>query len=107
MPAQFSATMKAIAAGAKNMKPAAAVRNIEAWQAHLETLEIPGVKGLSGDLGRLKKLLQAESLDGAAIASLVLKIAQQTARVGGRAEGKRAEQVKQLAAELEKAANEA
>lgn len=65
------------------------------------------MKGLSTDLGKLKRLLQAESLYPKAIAPLVLKIAGQTARIGSRAEGKRAEPVKQLAAELEKAANDA
>lgn len=103
MPAQFAATLKAIAAGATSMTPAAAVKNIEAWEAHLETVEVAGAKGLSADLGRLKKLLQAESLDGAAIGKLMVKIAGQTSRIAGRAEGKRGQQVKELADALEKA----
>jgi hypothetical protein len=103
MPAQFAATLKAIAAGAKSMTPAAAVKNIEGWQAHLETVDVPGAKGLSADLGRLKKLLQADSLDGAAIGQLMAKIAGGTARIAGRAEGKRGAQVKELADALEKA----
>ena len=103
MPAQFAATLKAIAAGAQSLTPAAAVKNIEAWEAHLETVEVSGAKGLSADLGRLKKLLQAESLDGAAIGKLMLKIAGETSRIAGRADGKRAEQVKELAEALEKA----
>ena len=103
MPAQFASTLKAIAAGAKSTKPAAAVKNIEGWEAHLETVEVSGAKGLSADLALLRKLLQAESLDGAAIGKLMVKIAGQTSRIAGRTEGKRGQQVQELADALEKA----
>jgi len=106
MPAQFATTLKALAAGAASLTPAAAVRNIEAWEAHLETIEVSGVTGLRTNLERLRRLLQAEALDGAAIGKLMLTVAGQTARMAGRAEGKRAERVQELADALEAAAGE-
>jgi len=104
MPAQFAATLKALAAGAASMTPAAAIRNIEAWEAHLETVEVSGVKGLQTNLGRLRRLLGAEALDGAAIGKLMVTIAGETGRIAGLVEGKRAESVRQLGAALETAA---
>ena len=101
MPARFAATMTAFAAGAKSMTPAAAVKNIEAWEAHLATVEVSGVKGLSSNLGRLKRMLRAEPLDGAAIGKLMLTIAGETGRIAGRADGARKKQIEELATALE------
>ena len=106
MSAHFAATLKALAAGAASMTPAAAIKNIEAWEAHLETIEVSGVKGLLTNLGRLRHLLEAEALDGAAIGKLMVTIAGETARIAGRVEGKRAESVQELAAALETATAE-
>jgi len=106
MPAQFANTLKALAAGASSMSPAAAIKNIEAWEAHLETVEVSGVKGLRSSLERLRRLLQAEKLDGAAIGKLMITIAGETGRIAGRVDGKRGESVKELADALETAADE-
>lgn len=106
MPAQFSATLKALAAGVPSMTPAAAIKNIEAWEAHLETIEVSGVKGLRSSLERLRRLLEADQLDGAAIGKLMVTIAGETGRIGGRVDGKRGESVKELADALETASNE-
>ncbi len=106
MPAQFAATLKALASGASAMTPAAAIRNIEAWEAHLETVEVSGVKGLRTNLERLRRLLQAEKLDGAAICQIMITIAGETGRIAGRVEGKRAESVQELSVALETAAGE-
>ena len=101
MPARFAATMTALAAGAKSMTPAAAIKNIEAWEAHLETVEVSGVKGLLTSLGRMRRLLQAEPLDGVAIGKLMVTIAGETGRIAGRVQGPRAKQVEELAAAME------
>ena len=106
MPAQFAYTLKALAAGAKSMTPAAAVKNIEVWENHLESVDVPGTKGLLTKLGKLKRLLQAESLDGSAIAQSMVAIAGDVTRMGKRVEGKRAEQVQELAVSLETASSE-
>ena len=103
MPAQFAATLKALTAGSASMTPAAAIKTIKGWEAHLETIEVSGVKGLLTNLGRLRRLLEAEALNGAAIGKLMVTIAGETGRIAGRVEGKRAERVQELAAALETA----
>jgi len=106
MPAQFASTLKALSAGAISMTPGAAIRNIQAWEAHLGSIEVSGVKGLLANLGRLRRLLEAEVLDGAAIGRLMLTLAAETGRIAGRVEGKRAGSVQELAGALETAAVE-
>lgn len=106
MPAQFANTLKALASGAKSMTPAAAVKNIEAWENHLETVDVSGTKGLVTNLGKLKRLLQAEPLDGSAIGTAMVAISGDVSRIGKRMDGKRAEQVQELAEALETASNE-
>lgn len=104
MPARFSDTMKALEAGISRMTPAQAIKNIEAWEAHLEDLEVAGSKTIIADLGRLKRMLQAEPIDGAAVGALMGKLAAATLRIAGRAEGKRASQVEALGQALDGAA---
>lgn len=70
---------------------------------HLESLHISGSKGLHGDLGRLKKLLQADPIDGEAVKALIGKMAEATIRIAGRIEGKRAADVEALGKALQTA----
>lgn len=103
MPARFAETRKAIEAGLKDMAITKAIRNIEGWEAHLQTLEVSGAKGLHGDLGRLKRLLQAEPIDPDAVKALIGKMAEATLRIAGRTEGKRAADVEALGKALQSA----
>ncbi len=100
MPARFADTMKAIEAGLTSMDPAKAVKNLEAWEAHLETVEVTGAKGLAGDLKRLRSALGKDPVDGAAVGALMAKIGESTAKIAGRAEGARKKQVEGLAEAL-------
>jgi hypothetical protein len=54
MAARFADTMKALASG---MTPTQAIRNIEAWEAHLAGIEVSGAKTVLADLGALKRAL--------------------------------------------------
>lgn len=102
MTARFVDTMKAIKEGLK-LTPAQAVKNIEVWEDHVATLETTGAKTLHADLGSLKKCLQKEPIDGMAVTKLLGKLAADTIKMAGHAEGKRAEQVEELGQALEEA----
>ena len=93
---QFDATIKHLKEGVKGFTVSAAVKNIEGWEATLEKLEAPGVKGIIKDLENLKKHLHAKELDGAAIKKIVAKLGKETVTLAGKAEGKNAEKVKSL-----------
>ena len=103
---QFDATIKHIQDGVKGFTVAAATKNIEGWEATLEKLDSPGVKGIVRDLENLKKHLHAEKLDGEAIRKLVAKLGKETVSLAGKAEGKNAEKVKSLGEALTHASEE-
>ena len=50
------------------MAPARAVKNVEAWEEHLEELEIVGAKTLRSDPGILKRVRQKDPIDSMAMA---------------------------------------
>ncbi len=104
---QFDATIKHIKEGLKGFTVAAAVKNIEGWEATLEKVEAPGVKGIVRDLESLKKHLHAKELDGDAIRKLVAKLGKETVSVAGKAEGKNAEKAKALGEALTEASESA
>ena len=93
---QFDATIKHIKDGVKGFTVAAAVKNIEGWEATLEKLDAPGVKGITRDLESLKKHLHAKELDGEAIRKLVAKLGKETVAVAGKADTKNGEKAKAL-----------
>ena len=101
---QFASTIKKISEGAKSFTIAAAVKNIEGWEETLGEMETPGVKGMATDLGKLKKLLQAEEIDGEAVKTMVAKLGKSTVTLAGKAESKNAEKVKHLGEALASAA---
>ena len=101
---QFDATIKHIQQGLKGFTVAAAVKNIEGWEATLEKVEAPGVKGIIRDLESLKKHLHADPIDGAAIKKLVVKLGHETVTIAGKADSKNAEKIKSLGEALTSAA---
>lgn len=103
---QFDATIKHIKDGVKSFTVAAATKNIEGWEATLEKLDTPGTKGIIRDLESLKKHLQAEPLDGAAIQKLIAKLGKETVAIAGKADGKNADKIKALGQALSSAAED-
>ena len=103
---QFDATIKHIKDGLKGFTVNAAVKNIEGWEATLEKLEAPGVKGIVRDLESLKKHLHAKELDGEAIRKLVAKLGKETVTIAGKADTKNAEKAKALGEALTEASEE-
>jgi len=93
---QFAATIKHIEEGVKGFTVSAAVKNIEGWEAALSGVEAPGAKGIIRDLEKMKKLIQADEIDGEAVKALAVKLGKETVTLAGKADSKNAEKVKQL-----------
>ena len=104
---QFDATIKHIKDGVKGFTVSAAVKNIEGWEATLEKVEAPAAKAIVKDLESLKKLLQADSLNGAAIQKLMAKLGKETVAIAGKSDSKNAEKIKTLGEAIASAADTA
>ncbi|MGG5890328.1 hypothetical protein ACLF3G_24730 [Falsiroseomonas sp. HC035] len=101
---QFAATIKHIKEGVKGFTISAAVKNIEGWEETLGKMEVTGAKTMVRDLERLKKLLQAEEIDGEAVKTVVAKLGKETVTMAGRSEGAKAEKIRELGEALNNAA---
>ncbi|MDB5317091.1 MAG: hypothetical protein JWO26_838 [Rhodospirillales bacterium] len=101
---QFGSTIKRVQDGVKGFTISLAVTNIEGWEATLSKMETPGAKGLVRDLERLKKLIQADPINGDKVKELVAKLGKATVTFAGKAKSKNAEKAKQLGEALAKAA---
>ncbi len=104
---QYDATIKHIKDGVKGFTVAAAVKNIEGWEATLEKTETPAAKTIVKDLESLKKHLQSEKVNGEQIKKLVHKLGKETVAIAGKSEGKNAEKAKALGEALSHFADEA
>ncbi len=93
---QLDATIKHLKEGVKGFTVAAAVKNIEGWEASLEKVDSPAAKTIIKDLESLKQHLQAEKTNGGQIQKLVMKLGKETVAIGGKTEGKDAERIKAL-----------
>ena len=80
---RFETTIKALKDGAQSFTAEKAVTNIEGWEDYLSKHDHEGVKTVVADLGKLKKLLETEKLDGTAIQKLVHKLGKDTVAVAG------------------------
>lgn len=101
---RFESTIKAIKQGAKALTVEKAVSNIEGWEDYLSKHDHEGVKRVVTDLGKLKKLLQADELDGDAIKNLVHKLGKETTAVAGDEKTAGAGHIKDLGEALSNAA---
>ncbi len=99
---KFATTIKALD-DIENMKPEAAIKNIDSWEKFLEDHEVEGAKKLVTDLNSLKKLLAAEELDGTKIKALMTKLGKETAALAGHAKAGEGEHIKQLGEKLQNA----
>ena len=93
---QFDATIKHLKEGVKGFTVAAAVKNIEGWEASLEKVDAPAAKTIVKDLENLKKHLTAEKVDGGQIQKLVMKLGKETVTIADKTEGPNAEKMKAL-----------
>ena len=103
---QYAATIKHIKDGVKSFTIAAAVKNIEGWEATLENVEASGAKTIIKDLEALKKQLQAEPINGEAVKKLIAKLGKETVTIAGKADSKNAEKIKELGEALSEAAEQ-
>ncbi len=101
---QFDATIKHIKEGVQGFTVAAAVKNIEGWEATLEKVEASGVKTILKDLENLKKHLHEKEIDGAAIKRLVAKLGRETVTIAGKSDSNNSAKIKALGEALETAA---
>lgn len=79
------------------------VEKIVKWEGDLEKADFSGAKGIHTDLTKLRKHLEGESLDGAAIGELLIKLGESTGKASKHAEGKTVEQLEMLGHALVKA----
>ena len=104
---QFEATIKHLKEGVKVFTIAAAVKNIEGWEATLEKSDVTGAKTIHGNLERLKKLLQADEIDTTKVKDLMVKLGEETVRIAGKADDKHADKIKSLGEAITHAAESA
>ena len=93
---RFKSTIEALKQGPKELPAEKAVSNIEGWEEYLSKHEHEGVKKVSQDLTKLKKLLQAKEVDSSAIETLLQKLGKDTVAVAGNTEGATATHIKEL-----------
>ncbi len=101
---RFETTLHAIKQGAKAFTVEKAVSNVEGWEEYLSKHDHEGVKRVTTDLGKLKKLLQAPQLDGEAIKAILHKLGKETIAVAGNEDTANAKHIKELGSALSTAA---
>ena len=104
MPVKLAATLKAFQDGITYLSVTQGIKNIEAWEETLQDADFRGAKTIHENLGKLKKLLHSDKLDGEAIINLLKTLGEETVRASSYAEGKQAEQIKELGELLSKGA---
>jgi hypothetical protein len=100
---QYAATIRKLKEGVKGFTISAAVKNIEGWEEALGELDTPGVKGVAGDLRKLKRLIQADPIDGEAVKQVLQKLGEATLRVAERADDKKAARIREIGEALQQA----
>jgi hypothetical protein len=103
---QIAATIKHLKDGVKGFTVAAAVKNIEGWEASLEKVDVPAAKTIVKDLENLKKHLQADPQKGDQIQKIVAKLAKETVTLAGKTDSKDADRIKELGEALGHIADE-
>lgn len=93
---RFETTIKALKEGAQSFTIDKAINNIEGWEEYLSKHDHDGVKKVVQDLGKLKRLLHAPELDGAAIKSLIGKLGHDTVAVAGHDTSANSAHIKEL-----------
>ncbi|WP_124847732.1 hypothetical protein [Acidipila sp. EB88] len=93
---RFKSTIEALKDGPESLPVEKAVTNIEGWEEYLSKHEHDGVKKVSQDLTKLKKLLHAKEVDHEAIHTLLQKLGKDTVAVAESTKGATSEHIKEL-----------
>jgi hypothetical protein len=80
-PEEFDSTTAAVNQGVRSLAIERAVSEVEGWQKRLEASNDPLLQPIADNLGALKELLTAETLDGGAIGRLLVDLGDQTQAV--------------------------
>ena len=80
-PEEFDSTTAALNQGVRSLAIERAVSEVEGWQKRLEASEDPLLQPITDNLGALKELLTAETLDGGDIGRLLVELGNQTQAV--------------------------
>jgi len=97
MPKRFAATENAIEKGLAETTPKTGAKLVADWATELEKVDLPGAKGLHGDLARLQKELEKDELDGDKVAKILGKLGPATTKLADRCDDEKvAEKVRSL-----------
>ncbi len=80
-PEDFDSTTSALNEGVRSLAIERAVSEVDGWQKKLEASGDPGLQPIAEDLGKLKELLTAETLDAGAIGRLLVQLGDRTQAV--------------------------
>lgn len=97
MTIHFDTTIKAFQEDLTEFGVAKGIKNIDGWMDKLEQADFRGAKVIHENLGKLKGQLEADDLDGAAIAKLLRTLGEETKRAASHAEGAGSEKITRLA----------
>jgi hypothetical protein len=80
-PEEFDSTTAALNEGVRSLAIQRAISEVDGWQKRLEASGDPLLQPIVDNLGELKELLAAETLDGGAIGRLLVDLGDQTQAV--------------------------
>ncbi len=101
MPKRFIATENAIEKGLDQASPKQGAKLVHDWSAELEKIDLPGAKGVHGDLDRLTKELEKDEPDTAKVQKILCKLGPATVKLADRCDDEKvAEKVRELGAAL-------
>ncbi len=103
---KFKTTMDAFQGGVKKLPIDKAVQNIEGWEEYLHKHDGEGVKAVLADLGKLKKLLQADEVDSEAVNKLLEKVGKDTVKVAGKEDNAEGKHIRELGEALTSASED-
>ena len=103
---KFKTTMDAFQGGVKKLPIDKAVANIEGWEDYLHKHDGEGVKAVLADLGKLKKLLQADEVDSEAVNKLLEKVGKDTVKVAGKEDNAEGKHIRELGEALTSASED-
>jgi len=105
MPKRFAAVEHAAENGFEKTTPTAGAKLVGDWAKELEAIDLPGAKGLHGDLIQLERELGKDTADVARVKGLLGKIGSATIKLAEKGDDEKvAMKVRSLGEALSKAA---